>query len=84
MIFCSNKNGIDVMKVRAWDSYSSVENETLLCTLITHDNYPIYTLDTTNKNAATNHIALGGGSDVGFFGVPAYVYDVFRDVNATK
>jgi len=57
-----------------------------LCTLISHTNYPIYALDITaeeNVDLASQeaesektkiHIAIGGGTDGGFLGVPAYMY----------
>jgi len=57
-----------------------------LCTLISNTNYPIYALDITaeeNVDLASQesgsektkmHIAIGGGTDGGFLGVPAYMY----------
>jgi len=67
-------------KLCAWDSCSSGENQAPMCTLVTLENYPIYTLDITSNTGATkHHIALGGGSDAGFLGVPAYIYDVSRE-----
>ena len=57
-----------------------------LCTLVSHTNYPIYALDITaeeNVDSASQgsgsgktkiHIAIGGGTDGGFLGVPAYMY----------
>ena len=57
-----------------------------LCTLISHTNYPIYALDITaeeNVDSALQepgsdkpkmHITIGGGTDGGFLGVPAYMY----------
>ena len=57
-----------------------------LCTLVSNTNYPIYALDITteeNVDSASQepesdktkmHIAIGGGTDGGFLGVPAYMY----------
>jgi len=57
-----------------------------LCTLISHTNYPIYALDITAEENVVSasqesgsdkpkmHIAIGGGTDGGFLGVPAYMY----------
>ena len=57
---------------------------------MSHSDYPIFALDVTADNgthgAGSNdaqardgqqvHIAVGGGNDGGFLGVPAYLYDV--------
>ena len=72
--------GIDG-KVCLWDSFSVGEVFVPLCTLISHLNYPIYALDITGAKAQAGdtpkvHIALGGGAEGGFLGVPAYLYDV--------
>jgi len=72
-------------KVCLWDSYSVGEVLSPLCTLISHSNYPIYALDITNEGSNSKsgagemqklHIAVGGGADGGFLGVPAYLYDI--------
>mmetsp|Transcript_14180 Transcript_14180/g.25635 ORF Transcript_14180/g.25635 Transcript_14180/m.25635 type:complete len:80 (-) Transcript_14180:143-382(-) len=72
-------------KVCVWDSYSVGEVLNPLCTLVSHSNYPIYALDVTDGGTSSKAqasdtrkccIALGGGSDGGFLGVPAYIYDV--------
>ncbi len=75
-------------KVCVWDSYSVGGVTNPLCTLISHSNYPIYALDFVEKasnakehadgmiRTVKSHIAIGGGSDGGFLGVPAYLYDV--------
>jgi len=72
-------------KVCVWDSYSVDEVLNPLCTLVSHSNYPIYALDATDCGTSSKaqasdkqkiRIALGGGSDGGFLGVPAYIYDV--------
>lgn len=73
-------------KVCLWDSYSVGEVLSPICTLISHSDYPIYALDIISngtKNPEVHagdeqktHIAIGGGADGGFLGVPAYLYDV--------
>ncbi|KAL7542476.1 hypothetical protein ACHAXR_011797 [Thalassiosira sp. AJA248-18] len=89
--YCGGENeellmtwGVDG-RVCVWDSFSVGEVLSPLCTLISHSNYPIYALDITdnerNSNGEANdvqknHIAVGGGADGGFLGVPAYLYDV--------
>ena len=75
--------GIDG-KVCLWDSFSVGEVFVPLCTLISHPNYPIYALDIYGRMDAKLqagdkpkvHIAIGGGAEGGFLGVPAYIYDV--------
>ena len=79
-------------KVCVWDSYSVEDVHSPLFTMISHTNYPIYSLD-VSENGSPNrtgtseeqadggannklHIALGGGADGGFLGVPVYLYDV--------
>mmetsp|Transcript_11025 Transcript_11025/g.23915 ORF Transcript_11025/g.23915 Transcript_11025/m.23915 type:complete len:508 (+) Transcript_11025:152-1675(+) len=89
--YCGGENeellmtwGVDG-KVCVWDSYSVGEVLNPLCTLVSHSNYPIYALDATDCGPSSKaqasdkqkiRIALGGGSDGGFLGVPAYIYDV--------
>ena len=72
-------------KVCVWDSFSVGEVLSPLCTLISHSDYPIYALDVTDKGENSKaqagemqkvHIAVGGGSEGGFLGLPAYLYDV--------
>ena len=79
-------------KVCVWDSYSVEEVHSPLFTLVSHSNYPIYSLDITETrtpdgtsssdeqagDGANNklHIALGGGTEGGFLGMPVYLYDV--------
>jgi hypothetical protein len=73
-------------KVCLWDSNSIGEVCSPLCTLISQPEYPIYALDLTvgRKNTDDSveqerqalHMAIGGGSDGGFFGVPVYLYDI--------
>lgn len=72
-------------KVCLWDSYSVGEVLSPMCTLISHSNYPIYALDITEygsnsiPQADENqrvHVAVGGGADGGFLGVPAYLYGI--------
>ena len=72
-------------KVCMWDSYSVGEVYSPMCTLISHSNYPIYALDmtgvenSTSKESGENqqqHLAVAGGADGGFLGVPVYLYDI--------
>lgn len=72
-------------KVCVWDSYSVEEVYSPLFTLVSHSNYPIYSLDITetissdeqaDDGANKLHVALGGGTEGGFLGMPLYVYDV--------
>jgi len=89
--YCGGENqellmtwGVDG-KVCVWDSFSVGEVVSPLCTLISHANYPIYALDITDdemksKDQAADTqkvcIAVGGGADSGFLGMPAYLYDL--------
>ena len=70
-------------KVCLWDSNSIGEVCSPLCTLISQPEYPIYALDVTagGKDSVEQgnqvlHVAIGGGADGGFFGVPVYLYDI--------
>ncbi|KAL3778814.1 hypothetical protein HJC23_009847 [Cyclotella cryptica] len=72
-------------KVCVWDSYSVGLVTSPLCTLISHSAYPIYALDFTQTRShhaesspdlQRGCLAIGGGSDGGFLGVPAYLYDI--------
>jgi hypothetical protein len=62
-------------KVCVWDSCSIGTVTSPICALISHLNkYPIYALDITKGET---YIAIAGGSDdVGFFGMPVYIYDI--------
>ena len=62
-------------KVCVWDSFSIGTVTSPICTLISHlKKYPIYALDITKGE--TQIAIAGGGDDGGFFGMPAYVYDI--------
>ena len=65
-------------KVCVWDSSSRGLVKSPVCTLISHPSYPVYALDCTKKKFTFDHgcIAIGGGSDGGFLGVPLYLYDI--------
>ncbi len=73
-------------KVCLWDSYSTGKVHSPLCTLISQPNYPVYALDlsvggTSVKDSAEQgrhilHMAIAGGADGGFCGVPVYLYDI--------
>lgn len=73
-------------KVCLWDSFSIGKVRSPLCTLISQPNYPIYTLDLTKERKKRGdsvehgryvvHMAIGGGADGGFCGVPVYLYDI--------
>jgi WD40 repeat protein len=79
--YCCGKNedllltwGIEG-KVSVWDSFSVGEVMSPICTLISHADYPIFALDVT-QNGTKQSIAVGGGKEGGFLGVPAYIYDI--------
>ena len=70
-------------RVCVWDSFSIGEVTSPLCTLLSRKDYPIYTLDIHEEGAAAAVqagdracIAVGGGAEGGFLGVPAYLYGV--------
>lgn len=71
-------------KVCVWDSFSTGEVTAPLCPLVSRKEYPVYALDVHEGGAppaaqaddqSRVRIAVGGGSDGGFLGVPAYLYD---------
>jgi WD40 repeat protein len=61
--------------VSVWDSFSVGEVMSPICTLVSHADYPIFALDIT-ETGTKKSIAVGGGKEGGFLGVPAYIYDV--------
>jgi WD40 repeat protein len=61
-------------KVCVWDSYPTAVTGPV-CTLISHDNYPIYAID-IRKEDGKGCLAVSGGSDGGFLGVPVYLHDI--------
>lgn len=72
-------------KVCLYDSFSVGDVFSPICTLVSHPDYPIYTLDITcegaNQKALSGqksklHIAIGGGTEGGFLGVPVYLYAI--------
>lgn len=54
-----------------WDSHSHGEIHAPISTLISRQEYPIYAVDISH-----GVLAVGGGRDAGFLGVPLYVYNV--------
>ena len=65
-------------KVCVWDRSSSGEIHEPITTLVAKADYPIYACDVTENTgeALVSRIAIGGGNDGGFLGVPAFLYDV--------
>ena len=71
-------------KVCLWDSYSIGEVHSPLCTLISQPNYPIYALDllvggdyvkdSAEQGRHLLHMAIAGGAECGFCGVPVYLH----------
>lgn len=62
-----------------WDSLSHGQIHAPISTLISRPGYPIYSVDISSKDESIlSRLAVGGGDDSGFIGVPAYVYDVER------
>lgn len=67
-----------------WDSRSEGQINAPIATLVTRLDYPIYAVDIvnrTNKDEDNNisvvtSIAVGGGRDGGFIGIPAYLHDI--------
>jgi len=51
-----------------------------LSILLHKPDYPIYAVDVfTSKNGGNSTIALGGGREGGFLGIPVHLYDVQED-----
>ena len=62
-----------------WDSESHGQIHAPISTLISRQDYPIYAVDITSKDEDIfSRLAVGGGRDAGFLGVPLYLYDVER------
>ena len=72
--------GIDG-KICVWDRSSEGEVHEPITTLVSKTDYPIYACDVTEGTedaAIGSRIAMGGGNDGGFLGVPAFLYDVAK------
>jgi WD40 repeat protein len=54
-----------------WDSHSHGQIHAPISTLISRQDYPIYAVDVSHSV-----LAVGGGRDAGFLGVPLYLYNV--------
>ena len=65
-------------KVCVWDRSSEGEIHEPITTLLAKADYPIYACDITEttEDELVSRIAIGGGNDGGFLGVPAFLYDV--------
>ena len=69
-------------KLCLWDSNSRGEVHGPIKVLISKSNYPIYTVDVTENieyegnEKVYARIAVGGGRESGFLGIPAYLYDI--------
>jgi len=65
-------------KLCVWDSRSRGEIYQPIATLVGKSDYPIYAVDVAEaaEGALIGRIAIGGGNDGGFLGVPAFIYDV--------
>ena len=54
-----------------WDSHSHGQIHAPISTLISRRDYPIYAVDISHSV-----LAVGGGRDSGFLGVPLYLFNV--------
>lgn len=61
-----------------WDSRCYGNISSPIASLVSKDDYPLYALDMINNSKENGGavIAIGGGRDGGFLGVPIYLYDV--------
>ena len=62
-----------------WDSYSQGNINSPIAVLRNQDDYPVYAVATATVKKKTSvdiAIAVGGGSDGGFIGIPLFLYDV--------
>ena len=66
-------------KVCVWDRSSVGEIHEPITTLVAKADYPIYACDVTEntEEGLVSRIAIGGGNEGSFFGVPAFIYDVY-------
>lgn len=65
-------------KVCVWDSCSQGMVTSPICTLVSKSSYPIYALDCIRSKEISGSekcLAIAGGSEGGFVGVPVYLYD---------
>jgi len=67
-------------KLCLWDSHSRGEVHKPLDVLLTKKNYPFYGVEvkeyTNVPESPIARIAVAGGTDGGFIGVPVYLYDI--------
>lgn len=65
-----------------WDCESHGQIHAPISTLISRLDYPIYAVDIAPSKDADESIesrlAVGGGRDAGFIGVPLYMYNIER------
>lgn len=68
-----------------WDSRSQGNIRAPISTLISREDFPIYAVDIgtpsnqqdgCGEGSMVSRVAVGGGRDGGFLGVPVYLYDV--------
>ena len=66
-----------------WDSHSKGNIHAPISTLISKNDYPIYAVDISSSDTQDpeilSRIGVGGGTDGGFLGIPAFMYDVTQD-----
>lgn len=62
-----------------WDSHSHGQIHAPISTLISREDYPIYAVDISHSV-----LAVGGGRDAGFLGLPLYLYNVDSDKDDDK
>mmetsp|Transcript_20768 Transcript_20768/g.29318 ORF Transcript_20768/g.29318 Transcript_20768/m.29318 type:complete len:1004 (-) Transcript_20768:58-3069(-) len=73
-------------RVCLWDSRSDGQIHAPISTLVYKQSYPVYAVDVANRThkdenkneSVFTSLALAGGRDGGFLGVPVYIYDVPR------
>lgn len=66
-------------KVCVWDSTSKGMVTSSMCRLVSNPNYPVYALDYTRSKESSDSrscLAIAGGSEGGFVGVPLHMYDI--------
>ena len=73
-------------KLCVWDSKSEGEIAEPLSVLVSKPDYPIYAVDVASCNSGKDNgkksnplsrIAVGGGKEGGFIGIPLLIYDVY-------
>jgi WD40 repeat protein len=62
-----------------WDSHSHGQIHAPISTLISCEDYPIYAVDISH-----GVVAVGGGRDAGFLGMPLYLHNVHNNKDDNK